>query len=177
MLNKRDLRKKAKEIRTSLDMNKISGEIVKNILNLEIYKESLHVLIFYPLKHEVNLLGLLDKNENNDKHFYLPRVDGENLLVCPYKLGDELKTSRFQTKEPTTSPIDSSILDVIFVPALMADKNLHRLGYGGGFYDKFLAKNAFNAKKIVAIPSDLIVEQLPSEYFDAQIDLIVCENI
>lgn len=176
MLNKKELRKKAKEIRFSLDIEKISEGIVKNIQNLETYKKANNVMIFYPLKHEVNLLGLLnDRKPEGIKKFYLPKVQGENLLVCPYKIGDELTISEFKTEEPISAPVDSNILDIIFVPALMVDKHLHRLGYGGGFYDKFLSKNAISATKIVAIPSALVIEKLPSENFDAKIDIAVTE--
>lgn len=205
MLTKSELRKKAREIRHSLDMQKISEKIVENIKKNEIYKQSKHVMIFYPLKHEVNLLGLLENdnfelhskqslnqesrlglptqqqetinalNVTRDKTFYLPKVDGENMLVCPYKNGDELTESAFKTLEPITTPINPEILDLVFVPALMVDKHLHRLGYGGGFYDKFLSKHSLKSKKIVAIPSALMVEKLPSEDFDAKIDVTICE--
>lgn len=174
MLEKKNLRKKAKEIRISLDMKKISEKIVENILNLEIYKNAQHIMLFYPLKHEVNLLSLTEKSK--DKNFYLPRVDGRNLLVCPYNIGDDLVTSKFWTEEPTTKPIDTNILDIVFVPALMVDNHFHRLGYGGGFYDIFLSKNAANASKIVAIPSQLIHDKLPSESFDAKIDAIITQD-
>lgn len=171
MLTKSELRKKAREIRHSLDMEKISEEIVKNIRKNEIYLQAKHVMIFYPLKHEVNLLGLLDDNKN----FYLPKVDGENMLVCPYKDGDELTESAFKTLEPLTTPINPEILDLVFVPALMVDKHLHRLGYGGGFYDKFLSKHALKSKKIVAIPSALITQKLPSESFDVKICALISD--
>lgn len=175
MQDKKELRKKAKKIRNSLDVQQISEKIVENVLNLEIYKKSKHIMIFYPLSHEVNLLKL---TQDDSKQFYLPKVKGEDLLICPYKHGDELTISKFKTKEPTTNPVDYSLLDIIFVPAMMADKNLHRLGYGGGFYDKFFAKNlnkSTNAKKIVAIANALVVEELPSESFDAKIDMVVTE--
>ena len=143
MQDKKELRKKAKAIRNSLDIEQISEKIVENILNLEIYKKSRHIMLFYPLSHELNLLKLLN---SEDKKFYLPKVRGEELFICPYKIGDELVISKFKTKEPTTNQVDPSILDIIFVPAMMADKNMHRLGYGGGFYDKFFAKNLFQVK-------------------------------
>ena len=173
MIEKKELRKKAKAIRSSLDIKTISEKIVENIFNLSSYKDANHVMIFYPIGHEVNLLGLL---KDDNKNFYLPRVQGERLRVCPYKSGDELTISKFKTEEPTTGPINPDILDIIFVPALMVDKHNHRLGYGGGFYDKFLSKNAQNAIKIVAIPSALLVDKLPSESFDAKIDITICEN-
>lgn len=169
MQTKSELRKKAKEIRHSLDMKKISEKIVENIRKNEIYKQSKNIMIFYPLKHEVDLLGLLE----DDKNFYLPKVDGENMLVCPYTKGDELTISEFKTEEPITTPISPELLDLVFVPALLVDEDSHRLGYGGGFYDKFLSKHALNSKKIVAIPNALIVKKLPSESFDIKIHLVI----
>lgn len=172
MQDKNELRKIAKQIRRSLDILEISEQIVKNIQKTETYKKANNIMIFYPFGHEVNLLGLLQ----DDKNFYLPKVDGENLLVCPYKTGDELTISKFKTEEPTTAPANPEILDLVLVPALMVDKHNHRLGYGGGFYDKFLSKNALNSTKIVAIPSALIVDKLPSESFDAKINITICER-
>lgn len=174
MLTKIELRKKAKEIRNSLDMKNISENISKAIINSDVYKNAQHIMIFYPIGHEVNLLHLL--NEENGKKFYLPKVDGEDLLVCPYKSSDKLEISTFKTKEPLTNPVEPGILDIIFVPALMVDKKFNRLGYGGGFYDKFLSKYKLKAKKIVAIPSALIVDELPNESFDEKIDIIICED-
>jgi 5-formyltetrahydrofolate cyclo-ligase len=169
--NKQDLRIKAKNIRNSLLIDKISNDIIKNILNLEFYQKAKNIMIFYPLLQEINLLPLLD----SDKFFFLPKVEEENLLVCPYKKGDELKISAFNTKEPSTTPVNPDILDIIFVPALMIDKNLNRLGYGGGFYDRFLDKNAKNAKKIAAIPNKLFIEEIPCENFDIKMDIVVTE--
>lgn len=177
MKEKKELRKKAREIRRTLNIEDISKKIVENILKLEIYQKAKHVMIYYPLKHEINLLGLLENNSITPKTFYLPKVQGENLLVCPYKIGDELTISDFKTKEPVSKPVDTQTLDIIFVPALMADENLHRLGYGGGFYDKFLSRYPLKALKIVAIAHSLITAKLPTEPFDAKIDILICEDI
>lgn len=176
MLTKIELRNKAKQIRKTLDIKGISEKIVENISKLEVYQNSKHVMIFYPIGHEVNLLALL----NDNKQFYLPKVDGDQLLVCPYRKKDKLLVSDFKTHEPMTEPINPDILDVIFVPALMVDKHFNRIGYGGGFYDRFLSKNlamAHKATKIVAIPSALIVDKIPEENFDEKIDVTICENM
>lgn len=173
MLTKIELRNKAKEIRKTLDIKSISEKIVENISKLEAYQKAQHVMIFYPIGHEVNLLALL----NDNKHFYLPKVDGDQLLVCPYNKKDKLLVSGFKTHEPMTEPVNPNILDVIFVPALVVDKHFNRIGYGGGFYDRFLSKNAANATKIVAIPSALIVDKIPDENFDEKIDVTICENM
>lgn len=173
MIIKTELRKQAKEIRKSLKLKEISVKITENIMNFDVYKSAKNIMIFYPLKHEVNLLSLL---KDKSKNFYLPKVEGENLLVCPYKAGEKLIHSAFRTEEPLTNPVDSEILDIVFVPALMADRNMDRLGYGGGFYDKFLSKNCKNAVKIIAIPSQLIADEIPSESYDEKVDFIVSEK-
>lgn len=175
MLTKIELRNNAKHIRKTLDIKSISEKIVENISALEIYQKAQHVMIFYPIGHEVNLLALM----NDDKQFYLPKVDGDQLLVCPYNKKDKLLVSDFKTHEPMTEPINPDILDVIFVPALVVDKHFNRIGYGGGFYDRFLSKNltmAHNATKIVAIPSAQIIEKIPEENFDEKINVIICED-
>ncbi|MDD3437489.1 MAG: 5-formyltetrahydrofolate cyclo-ligase [Candidatus Gastranaerophilales bacterium] len=171
MFTKNELREKAKQIRSLLEIEKISENIIRNVKETEIYQAAKHIMIFYPMEDEINLLGLLD----DDKNFYLPRVEGKELVVCPYKKGDELKFSSFKTQEPTSQPVNPNILEIIFVPALMADKNFHRLGYGKGFYDRFLSKNAQKAIRIVPIASLLVRDSIPSDEFDAQFDIILDE--
>ena len=168
-LNKIDFRKKAKEIRNSLDIEKISEKIVLKIKNLDAYKNAKHVMLFYPLMQEINLLALLE----DEKTFYLPRIKGEDMEVCPYKKDDKMSVSSFKTQEPFSEAVNPEILDVIFIPALMVDKTFHRLGYGKGFYDKFLSKYGLNAIKIVPIADQLIVDKLPSDEFDKTFDIII----
>lgn len=171
MLTKNELREKARQIRNSLEIDKISEKIVNDIKAAEIYQLAQHIMIFYPLNDEINLLPLLKDNKN----FYLPKVQGDDLVVCPYKEGDKLSISKFNTKEPLTKPINPDILDIIFVPALMVDKAFYRLGYGKGYYDKFLSKNSPKALRIVPIASALIKDEIPHDEFDVQFDIILDE--
>lgn len=171
MITKDELREKAKQIRSSLEIGKISEKIVETIRSTELYNVAKNIMIFHPLKNEINLLPLLE----DDKNFYLPKVQGNELLVCPYKIGDELVESNFKTKEPLTESINPEILDIIFIPALMVDKSFHRIGYGKGFYDRFLSNTSIQALKIVPIPSALIKDEVPYDEFDAQFDIILDE--
>jgi len=176
MITKDELRKNAIHTRNSLDMDEISNKIVKKILSNNIYQESKNIMIFYPLKGEINLLPLLEDKKSADKIFYLPRVKGKEMEVCKYSQGDELKISAFKTKEPTSESLDTNMLDLIFVPALMVDRNFNRIGYGKGFYDRFLSKNAKRAIKIVPIPSMLITKEIPTDCFDTKFDAIIDES-
>lgn len=171
MITKVELREKAKQIRNLLEMDKMSEKMVESIRSAEVYHVAENVMIFHPLKDEINLLPLLKDNKN----FYLPKIQGDELVVCPYKEGDELVNSKFNTQEPLSEPVNPAILDIIFVPALVVDKNFYRLGYGLGFYDRFLSKNAQNAIRIVPIPSSLIKDEIPHDEFDVQCDIILDE--
>ena len=170
MENKTCLRIWAKSLRKTLDTDKISNAIVKKIRSLEIYRTAKNVMIFYPLQFEINLLPLLEDSKN----FYLPKVDGENLLVCPFKIGERLVKSEFNVLEPLSIPVSSDIPEVVFVPALAVDKNNFRLGYGGGFYDRFLP--LVPAKTVVPIPHQLYLETLPVEKFDVPVDCVITDN-
>lgn len=167
MLKKTELRKKAKEIRKSLDIKNISHLICEEIRNLEDFKNAKNIMIFYPLKDEIDLLELLEE----DKNFFLPRMSGLNLNVCPYKKGDKLEVKQFGVKEPKTHPIAPKSIDLIIVPALMADSKNYRLGYGKGFYDRLITKT--NAKTVVALPKELFIEELPIEPHDKSVDIVI----
>ena len=170
MDNKTDLRIWAKSIRKSINIGEISRKISFNIKNSESYQESENIMLFYPKSYEVNLLSLLDDEK---KQFYLPKVFEDKILVCPFKKGDELNVSEFNIKEPCTAAVSADILDLVIVPALIADKRGYRLGYGGGFYDRFLAE--YNARTILPIPSRLLIDKLPNCEYDIPIDVIITE--
>ncbi len=167
MLNKADLRIKAKNIRKILDVKLISKIACEKISNLKEFQQAKNVMIFYPLEFEINLLSLISE----DKNFYLPRINGENLEVCTYQKGDTLNLSKFKTQEPLTKAISPNTLDLIIVPALMVDKNNYRLGYGKGFYDRLISQTS--AKTVLPIAKELLVENLPTEPHDKKIDIVI----
>ena len=79
--------------------------------------------------------------------------------------------SCFKTLEPDSEPVKKDLIDLVIVPALAVDKNNYRLGYGGGFYDRFLAN--IKAKKVVCIPKELVVETIYPESYDVKIDSVI----
>lgn len=166
---KSSLRTKAKDIRKNLNLEKISEQILKKIKQHKFYQNAENIMIFYPTKYEINLLNLL----NDKKKFYLPKVNGKDLLVCPYKKGEYLEKSSFNILEPCSNPKKPEILDLVIIPALMADKNGYRLGYGGGFYDRFIPTLKPECKTITVVPFELLTDNLPHEDFDIKTDLII----
>lgn len=165
---KQKLRQWAKKERKKLNLDIISQNLVLKLQETKEYKQAENIMFFYPLENEVNLLKIL---EDQTKKFYLPKISGRDLLCCPYSKGDKLCFSCFNTQEPVTKSISKNIIDLVIVPALLVDKKLYRLGYGGGFYDRFLCN--LNVYKIVCIPKQFVVNTIYPEIFDVKIDKII----
>lgn len=168
MDEKSHLRTKFKSLRRELDIKTISAQICEKIRAFDLYKQAANVMLFYPTKYEINLLQLLDDN----KSFFFPRVNGLNLDVCPYSQDVEFKKSAYNINEPCSTPVSVEILDLIFVPALAADTSGYRLGYGGGFYDRFLPLCS-NAVIVIPIFDEFVLNALPIEEFDCKVDYII----
>ena len=164
MKTKLDYRNYAKTYRKSLNIKDLSVKAVEKIRQCELYCHAKNVMLFYPLKEEINLLDLL----SDCKNFYFPRVCGEDLEVCPSC--ENFEKSKFGILEPTSKAVSVQCLDLVIVPALMCDKFGYRLGYGGGYYDRFL--KVCSAKTLAVIPKNLIIEKLPHDEFDVPINYI-----
>lgn len=177
MQNKKILRASSKEKRKTLNIQDLSEKIRKNIKSLDEYKKADNILLFYPINEEIDIVKLLDES----RQFYLPRVnsDKKTISIYSYSKNTTLIKNSWGIPEPdinTSTQISPSNLDMVIIPALMADKKGYRLGYGGGFYDRFLPLLSKNCKKIIPIPQVLLCEELPHEAHDQAADYIITEK-
>ena len=170
-MDKAQFRKKQKEIRKSLDIKQISSMIIKRLFDSAEFIEAKRVFTYISLPEEVDTREIL---KNTDKKVFVPKLAGEDIKMVEYSAENLLK-NKFGIYEPLSEvkffPAEK---DVIIIPALAADKNFNRLGYGCGYYDRFLAKN--KGTKIILIPEKLFVNEIPTEQHDVSADIIVTEN-
>lgn len=170
---KKLLRGKCKDIRCSLDIESISESICSFILDSSMYQHSKNIMLFYPLVNEVSLLRLLS---DTSKNFYFPVVDGDVMVPVKYDNKFGFQKGVFNILEPVGEKLlDYSILDIIIVPALTVDKQGFRLGYGRGYYDKFL-NQCEDVTTLVPIPDELVFEEIPLEKHDVPIMHIVTQS-
>lgn len=172
MTTKDDLRQMAKVKRSKFDSSLASDDIVKNILRWDEFLSAKNVMIYYPIKNEINLLGLL-----GEKNFFFPKlIDGE-ISVCPYDGKNSFSIGKFGIPEPLSDNIsDLSVLDIVFVPAIAADRWGYRIGYGCGYYDRFLERLGDKTIKIIPIYHELLFDNIPFEFHDQKADFVVTEN-
>jgi len=169
------LRKKILKIREKNNTKDIKinfDKIIKLIKKEKITKKV--VGGYYPVNFEVNDLELLKKLEKNKFDISLPVIK-KNFQMDFYKwsFSDPLKVNKYGIPEPKTKNIVYP--DILLIPLVAFDKNLNRLGYGGGYYDRLISKLS-KKKKIMKIGLALSVQKInevPINKYDKRLDYIV----
>ena len=152
MSDKKTLRLKYKNLRENLSeesIEEMSLQIANQALKLPIWERT-YYHIFLPIseKKEVNTDYLLHILQGKDKSIVVSKADFENNEMKHFLLQENtvLKTSEYGIPEPVSGiEIAPHMVEVVFVPLLAYDENGHRIGYGKGFYDRFLAQCNKNA--------------------------------
>ncbi|MCD4827665.1 MAG: 5-formyltetrahydrofolate cyclo-ligase [Acholeplasmataceae bacterium] len=108
--------------------------IIDQIISYQKFIQAKTVALFYPMGKEINLLKLLKQ----DKIFLFPRVNGKNLDFYIYTKDMVFEKSRFGVLEPKADQVYTDKIDFMVVPALCISKACHRVGYGGGYYDRYI---------------------------------------
>lgn len=174
MTDKSVLRSFYKEERARiLDKDKKSLKIAEKITETDIYKNSETIMLFYPKENEVNTLHLLDKAISDKKTVVFPVTDTKNKELTPVVYNGSFKKGAFGIYEPIGDIISKDKIDLVIIPALCVDKEGYRLGYGGGYYDRFLKD--FKGKKIAVLFSQLLTDKLPRDDFDIKTDLTITD--
>ena len=152
---KKEIRLKYKELRNSLSENQIeefSLAIANEVLSLPIWEKTyFHVFLPIEEQKEVNTEYLLHLLSGKDKEICISKSDFESRKMTHFLLTDntKIKKNEYNIPEPVDGiEVPSNKMEVVFIPLLAYDKNGNRVGYGKGFYDKFLAECNPNTIKI-----------------------------
>lgn len=153
-MNKKDLRKKYFQLRKAVALKQgmeESIQIANQLLQLPIWDfEYYHIFVTITDKNEIDTSSIFSILQGKDKNIVLPKMNTDNTLTN-FLLTDStlIKNNHYNVPEPQGGiEIDSSKIDVVFVPLLAYDKEGNRIGYGKGFYDRFLEDCKPNVVKI-----------------------------
>lgn len=150
------------------ELNLKNGEaFVKMIHSLEEYKKAETVMLYMPIKGEADLTGLL----SDGKVFLTPVTKGGD--IYPSLLG-EMVLGAFNVPEPKGKEKFTGKIDLVFVPGVAFDKEFNRMGFGKGYYDRFLSD--IGAVKVGVCHNFQLLDKIPSEDHDVKMDMIVTEN-
>ena len=165
------LRKKNSYKKLRLYPDRIFRFFKKNKINFK------NVGGYYPFNHEIDDLDMLNFLRNKRANISLPIIRENNQMdFFEWTNKDPLKINKYGIAEPISEK--KIYPDIIFVPLVAYDDHLNRLGYGGGFYDRYLEKIA-NLKKIYKIGLGFSYQELkkiPTNKHDKKLDLIITEK-
>ena len=152
-----------------------SARIVSQLEQMAAFRNAKTVLLYYPIHNEVDLRPLLTKYAG-EKTFLLPVTHRHSMEVAPYDGEDMMRKGRLGVPEPQTPAYRGSI-DLIVVPGVVFDHHRHRIGRGGGYYDKFLS-HQLHAKKIgVCYSFQLKKHEIPHLYREPRMDRVITPQL
>lgn len=182
MESKSKLRKRILNVRNNMseeDVKKNSNAIMDKITSLDIYEQSKVVFIYMDFKNEVMTSNLIKRMLSEKKRVVIPYTDNINTVLIPSEITKEsdLKLNSFGYYEPKSIlPVNIEEIDLVIVPGVVFDKNLNRIGFGKGYYDKILNRLKPSAKKVAVAHEFQVLENIPAEEHDVKMDMIITEK-
>ena len=146
------------------------GAISDNVVAL--FGDKNTFLIYYSFGSEADTKKLIDRLISLGKRVFLPRVEGENMVAAEYVAGGLIK-SALGVCEPQGQAYEGQI-DVIICPLLAVNSRGYRLGYGGGYYDRYL-KNSTAVKAGIGYDFQL-TDEFEEDGWDEPLDILITER-
>ncbi|MBQ7708181.1 MAG: 5-formyltetrahydrofolate cyclo-ligase [Lachnospiraceae bacterium] len=178
-MNKKDIRDSVLFLRNSLDKKEalyISRGICNDITDLDVYDNADNICLYMSINNEVDLTYLMEQSFKDGKKVWLPRVIDKQMQFYRYEKDTKFKEGAYGIKEPDSDEVlvpDEKTL--IIMPGAVFSEDKKRIGYGGGYYDKYLSKHP--ECQTVAVCYELqIFPDLPSEDYDIKPQVIVTEE-
>jgi len=155
------------------EIAKRSKSIQQFVLDSQEFKSAKIIGAYYAFGSEVKTDAIIEQAEALGKKIVLPSVEGKSLTFYELSSGKYLVKGRFGIMEPLPyGPVGS--IDLLVVPGIAFDRKGHRLGYGKGYYDKFLARKTIGS--IGLGYSFQLLDRLPTGKYDKKLDAIATEN-
>ena len=154
-MKKQELREIYKQKRKDLTEDKIQAfqdNIYQQIYNLDISEvENVHLFLSMPKFKEIDTLPLITYFRGKNKRIVVSKCNFKDNILSHFYLEEDtaLALNKFGVLEPVDAElVEENKLDLIFIPMLISDNKKYRVGYGKGFYDRFLSKCRKDAKRI-----------------------------
>ncbi len=174
-MDKNDIRQKFKAIRKGL-----TGEMTEAFYNTPEYRKAEKIFCFYSFGSEIDTTELIKRALYDGKNTALPcvREGRSDMVFIAVDSLDGLAKDRYGIPSPEYDenkivPSDRDTL--IIVPGLAFDDDFYRIGYGGGYYDKYLGENTYMSAAGVCFEKQL-TQRLPRDEHDIAVDMIATEK-
>lgn len=173
-MDKKELRKKYTKVRAEVEDKDLKDKLIrKNLRELDIYKKAKSVFVFISYRSEVDTKGIIEDILADGKKLLVPLVKGSQMIAVEVKGIDDLEPNKMGILEPKSGE-EVTDVDLTITPGLAFDKAGYRLGYGGGYYDKFFAK--VDTIRMGIGYYDQFVESLVHEDYDKPLEYLLIDR-
>ncbi|MGD1838630.1 MAG: 5-formyltetrahydrofolate cyclo-ligase [Nitrososphaeraceae archaeon] len=178
------MRKKILNKRNNIPVNirfENSNMILKNIKSLKQYQKYNTIGIYYSINSEVSTHDLLKNALSEKKIVGIPKIVNETriefyrIIESEYDQISWIK-GKHGTMENDSSEIISDDIQLIIIPGIVFDKHGNRIGYGKGYFDRFLSTRRPKCVVGLAFEDQVINQIIPKEQFDRPVDIVVTEK-
>jgi 5-formyltetrahydrofolate cyclo-ligase len=175
---KRDVRRRVLAARDALEQSTrdaMGVAAAERFLSLPEVASARVVMAFSSFGSELSMDPLIERLCARGVLVGLPRVVGRELEVRSFRPGDPTTLTSFGAREPSAGdPIEPDSIDVIVTPAVAFDREGRRVGYGGGYYDRFFLRARPDARRVgIGAALQIVQEPLPAGHFDLRVHAIV----
>ena len=172
-MDKKKIREQYKAIRKNLpDKDKKSEAIFNALINDPVFQEAQVIALYNSTKDEVDTHKLIEYLKEQGKTVCLPRVMSYDLIFFGINEKTRYQTSKFGITEPTNGLVYApEKIDLVIVPGIAFDKEGNRIGYGGGYYDRYLEWSKLPSIAI-CFQEQILDEPIPTEEYDMKVDII-----
>lgn len=182
-MDKKSMRQQMLERRNQLTKETVtllSEKIATCVTASGLYKTFPIICIYQAFRNEVSCKQIMEHAFSEGKHVFVPMTDMEQRTMEFYRITENTKWNKgaYGILEPVITdclePLRKSAL--ILMPGLVFDRNKHRIGYGSGYYDKYLATHTKHTTAALCYSFQITDEDLPFEQHDKLPDYIFTEN-
>ncbi|MDO4996223.1 MAG: 5-formyltetrahydrofolate cyclo-ligase [Bacilli bacterium] len=172
---KDDIRKEYLIKRSNIkDRNNKDNNIYNKIINLKIYKESKVIALYNSMSTEVDTKKLIEYSLNKQKIVLLPKVINNKMIFVRINNNTKYIKSNFGVEEPINVKAYNSKIDLMLVPLVVFDETCNRIGYGKGYYDRYLNNKNINTIGIAYEEQKYSI--IPQEEHDIKLDQIITDK-
>jgi len=175
-MDKKELRRQIRQLKREMTPQQIetaSARLREQFVQTRQYREAKTVYGYLPYNQEVRTVPLLEQALRDGKRVAVPKVYGDQMRFLYMTDLTKVEKSDMGIPEPIADePVANDPTALILMPGVAFTKDGKRIGYGGGFYDKFLSAEPHHPTVALCYEFQ-IVEQLPTEEFDIPVDLVL----
>ncbi|SFC42129.1 5-formyltetrahydrofolate cyclo-ligase [Clostridium uliginosum] len=180
---KRELRKNILKIRREIDLkekNEFDKIIENKFYESAFYKHSKNLFIYISYESEIETKDIIKKALKDGKNIYIPRIEDDTKVMDVVKIVslDNLVENKYGILEPAKDElaVDPNEFDLIIMPGVAFDKTGGRMGYGAGYYDKYLKKIVKPVSKVAFAYDFQVINEVPIDSHDIPINYILTER-